>query len=942
MTEGRLRLLGVPPGGSGVKSAAQRLMRQGTLVTSLDDPLLRCAHAFLPPGSEVEVLPFGAVLSRTLDLLGVQRAGLVTRGQLRAMVAMALGDLPDDTPLSASSAYAGTVRLVTDRLRELSRWGITGSEMRAIAESVGPPCRSKLHTLADIHDLVADSMDVSNRETATDYVRRCLSLGRTDGIFLPHLLVFLGAEDHPVFERWFLWATEQGCDIDLVVEHDPKRPSTFQLAGRVAKRLELNLEPLEGPEPWTSRLFGGPATQTPPPSVTVLCAGDPLAEAEWALRRCLELRANGAAWSAMGVYARDQASYAPMLTAAGARLGVPVLAPRSVSLLSNGFAQLVLGVLRALASTGVRSFAKLSRNPYFDAPRSFTGLLWEAACRFDSDDGDPWASLVEWMESRASEAPWAPAVLAWRIQATTERRRFTAWLNLFRDLVGATTLVESVASHDRDTRERDLLAQTVLQRSLADHAFVYDQSGRSELSLHGFVDLCESIWSDETVQLPVSGEGVKVVSSGHAFGPLQAVFAVGLLEGSLPRRRREDPLFNDDDRAEISKVWGIPLLDSNDLAGQERDEFVRVCQAATDELTFSYPQSTGESDSVPAFYLQDLETSFDGHVRHVSHSRVMLAPPLEGCIAESDRRLREALEEPRQWPEAPILTAPHNVARVRRSEEEDVELRELTAALDCPFQAAARYRLGLRGEPLEEGPWLLTSLPIEAALPTAPDPESALAALWEAYAEMFDRRRSRHDDYSSAMLRRAADRAFRHWVEVEFKGRETLARDAGSVRYQVSFQELGVKKIVGTIPVASKIRGMPVAEAYTVDRQPLSWNEPDMDSEQLRVAMWLLALTENKDVPRGVLLSSMGEDRDFSVIGRPIRDFPKPDGTRVSGKPGGGPEARTRTQRRLGKGMGILRTTSMEARPGKHCETCPFGELCRSSNDYGDRHDPFQ
>jgi hypothetical protein len=858
------------------------------------------------------------------------------------MVAMALGDLPEDTPLSASASFAGTVRLVTDRLRELARWGITGPEMRAIAESVGPSCRAKLQALADIHDLVADSMDVSRRETATDYVRHCLSLGRTDGIFLPHLLVFLGAEDHPVTERWFVWATEQGCDIDLVVEHDPARSGTFDLAGRVANRLEKSLEALGGPEPWTSCLFGGPATQAAPPRVTILCAGDALAEAEWALRRCLELRSEGASWSAMGVYARDQARYAPMLTAAGARLGVPVLAPRSVPLLSNGFAQLVLSVLRALAASGVRGFAKLSRNPYFEEPRAFTDPLWEAACRFDSEDEDPWASLGEWVESRAGEAPWAPAVLAWRTHATAMPRRFTEWLNLFRDLIGGTTLVESVASHARDTRERDLLAQTVLQRSLADHAFVYDQSGRSELSLHSFVEQCEAIWSDETVQLPVSGEGVRVVSSGQVFGPLQSVFAVGLLEGSLPRRRREDPLFTDDDRAEISKVWGIPLLDSSDLARQERDEFVRICQAATDELTFSYPQSTGDSDSVPAFYLQDLETSLRGQVRRVAHSRVMLAPRLEECVAESDRKLRAALDDPRQWRQAPVLTDPHNLAKIRVGEDEDVELRELIVTLQCPFQAAARFRLGLRGEPLEEGPWLLTPLPVEAALPSAPDPESALAALWEAYARMIVRRRSRHDDYSSAMLRRAADRAFQHWVDIEFKGRKTLARDPGSVRYQVSFQELGVKRIVGSIPVTSMIQGMLVAESYSVERIRLSWNDPDMDSDQLRVSMWLLALTENKDVPRGVLLSPLGEDREFFVIGRPVKDFPKPDGTKVSGKPGGGPAARKHTQQRLGKGMRILKTTSMEARPGKHCETCPYGELCRSSNDYGDRHDPFQ
>jgi hypothetical protein len=856
------------------------------------------------------------------------------------MVALALGDLSDGTPLSASARHRGTVRLVTERLRELGRWGIGPEAMRALADKVGPSCGAKLLAMAEIADLVADSMDVSRRESATDYISRCLALGRTNGISMPSLVAFLGDQDHPWAERWFVWAADQGCDVDLVVEHDPQRDGAFAVAERASERLSAPIEPLGSPDLWTSRLFGGEPGRADPPIVTIMSAGDPLAEAEWVLRRCLELRRGGAPWSAMGIYARETEVYTPMLIAASARLGAPVIAPRAVPLLSNGFARLTLQVLKALTEPGIGAFARLARNPYFESSRPFCESLWDAACRIGGKDPDPWTGLGEWLKERADEAPWAPAMLAWRADAISRQRRFTEWLSLFRSLVGDTTLVDSVARRGAVARERDLLAQTVLQRSLADHAFVHDQSGRADLSLKAFVHHCEAIWSDETVQVPAEGDGIRVAASGLTFGPHDAVFALGMLEGSLPRRRREDPLFTDDDRAEISAAWGVRMLDSTDLAKQERDEFVRVCLAATKELTFSYPQSTGDSDSVPAFYLQDLEDTLNGRVRTVARSRVIFAPPVEDCVADADRRLRAALDEGGHRHERPVLSQADNLARIRLNEG-DIRLREVASALVCQFQAAARYRLGLRGEPLEDGPWILSSAPVAGALASAPDPDAALAALWDAFDRLVDDRRIRHDEYSSTLLRRAADRAFRHWVDVEFAGRGSLARDPGSVRYQVPLKELGMTKFEGTVPVVSRINGVPMLEWYTTDHARFRLEEEPPDPRLFMFAVWLLALTEGRQSSFGALLSPSSGDRELLLFGASVKDFPKPKGTKVVGKTAAWEDLAKRTRRRLKEVIGSLQSSVMEARPGGHCRTCSFGELCRSSEDYGDRFDAF-
>jgi hypothetical protein len=45
---------------------------------------------------------------------------------------------------------------------------------------------------------------------------------------------------------------------------------------------------------------------------------------------------------------------------------------------------------------------------------------------------------------------------------------------------------------------------------------------------------------------------------------------------------------------------------------------------------------------------------------------------------------------------------------------------------------------------------------------------------------------------------------------------------------------------------------------------------------------------------------------------------------------------------RLRQSVEVLTVGEMQAKPGRHCEPCPYGELCRVSSVFGEANDVFE
>ena len=151
----------------------------------------------------------------------------------------------------------------------------------------------------------------------------------------------------------------------------------------------------------------------------------------------------------------------------------------------------------------------------------------------------------------------------------------------------------------------------------------------------------------EKVTLPAETDGVQLVESHSAFGDWDHVFALGLREGTLPKRRREDPLLPDPAIHALSKL-GKWMPDSFDISLQDRDRFAQIVGCAGVRLALSYPMTGVEEDSVPTAYIEDLRASVvaaGGTWLQETIDRSLTFPPTsESCLALSDFRIREAFK----------------------------------------------------------------------------------------------------------------------------------------------------------------------------------------------------------------------------------------------------------------------------------------------------------
>src|SRR5204863_2891942 len=93
-------------------------------------------------------------------------------------------------------------------------------------------------------------------------------------------------------------------------------------------------------------------------------------------------------------------------------------------------------------------------------------------------------------------------------------------------------------------------------------------------------------------------------------GDAEIVIALGVVEGRFPKRRAEDPILLDVDRAAINQKLGSNKLRlSYEKAEDDQREFYRLMCSAPN-ITLCYPLTFGESPEVYAAYLDELKGLF--------------------------------------------------------------------------------------------------------------------------------------------------------------------------------------------------------------------------------------------------------------------------------------------------------------------------------------------
>ena len=953
MADGRLRVIGAPPSGAGLRRTLGRLARDGTVVTALDDAKLHALRRLVPDDREVEFAPIGDLVGRYLTMMGEPIVRLCPRGQLQATVELACKELPGESRLAPSSRFRGTSDLIAERLGELRDWRVGTDDLALAAESATPQLGEKLRSLALVDEYVRKVLAETNRQFANDRVERCLDLPVDRNVPIRRVVAVVAGVEKPAYEQWLRWILSFGTDVYVVVDWVAGAGHLFLPSSRCAARLGAEIEPEKG-ESWCASLFTD-AEATSPPQVEIVDAADPLGEAEWAVRGCLTEIQKGAMPHRLGVFARDAESYAPLLQSAAERLGVPLSTSITAPLLTNGFAALTLRCLNALAGDDVREMARLAHSSYLRTGLERDYELIAAARAAFSSGSDQWRHLADWSLIQGPEMEWLRSMLAWREHALASRTSLSGWLLRLRELVGATQMVEASAAADSRTKSRDVRAQTVLQRAISDMAYVYDRSHRPELSLESFARHAQAAWENETLVVEGQPNGVSLVSNTASLTEYDALFVVGMLEGTLPRRRAEDAILFDDEREELSRLlgrgWSLP--DSRTRAAAERDEFVRICSAASKRLVFSYPQTDESRDNVPAFYLEEIARACPKTVR-TTRPRSQSVPFQKDCHAPKDVALRAALDGTRSPVEPPALTTGQAQTVVRPDFAKGVAPEELSRALLCPFQSAARYRMRLVAPARRRLMRSLRDLPADLA--ASGDRDDARTKLDAAIDDYLQDVYPEFERWEMEMLRAAAQRLATEWVDREFRARELWRKERGKTYTDVSLDEHGLRdeiKVAGKdVKLRGKASSLTVNEDYSVLRffdstTPSLEEATDVPKDNEDAFLYGLYLMVQLHLPpRNPAVEIDGMDGRRVVAGF----------TRIKDSLGQDARSEMRVVRvsdsrdvffqnvknRLREAIEVLDRADMQAKPGKHCEPCVYGEVCRVSSVYGETDDPFE
>lgn len=927
----------IEPGARALSRALAHLGARGGTVTALADGRLKLAQR-LAGDADLEFVPFGDLVRRVMMARAMPTSPIPSAGQVRAIVGTLCEGLAPESPFFGSRARPGFHRRLAEALDLLRHHGVDLRETD-LSGVLDPWVREKLAALGQFEGALTNALEAAGRERLSDRLRRCVEAEPACPLPLGRVIALADGEDRPLPMRWLRWLAEGGVAVRVVAEDLPGAPGSFASSKRLAEGDAAKAHPA----PWYAPLYGG-ESEEPPPAILLTSSNDPLAEAESAVRTILARIAEGVFPHRIGVFLADPDLYGPLVIASARRLGVHLSFARRSPLLGSRFARMTASLLGALADGDLRKFAAFVASSPLDLS---AGEARRAAERLRDLAGE---GEEGWRQIGPEMPAWMAEAARWREDAIEEPVALAQWLERLRQLVGLTPLIDFGGAEDR----RDQHAQTAMQRAIAEYASA--RMGDERLyDLPTFASLCLALWEHEEVTVPGEGGGVEVAANPGAFGDLDTLIAVGMLEGVMPVRRREDPILQDDDVRAVNALGNplVPVPDSGERVAARRDDLYRLCAAAWSMLVFSHPRSASDRDTVPAYFLADLQRLFGATRR--DERLPDFTPSAEECLSPADLRLRQALDAgiaAMSWPSVRVSSARD---ALKPDWEGGVAVDEMTSAYDCPFQAAFYHRLRLRPEGGRRAMRALQRLPLDARLPVQPTREDALAALREALARAVRRLSGRLEPWEIAMLRTAAERFARDWVDREFAAREAWPRDPTSIRVSLPADE-GAEpipwkgrsvRLTGTLPFVAQIGPLPGIGFFERDipRNFSLSEEGEGEPISREVVRWLLLWATRRDAVKGKGFvfefdsSSQAVRVAYTVCGPELlKFFRKAEGLGQRPVTRSYQTLKKRAKAAFDQLAAVLEQADAVPKPSyEACRACSLGDLCRVSFDHGEQ-----
>jgi hypothetical protein len=250
----------------------------------------------------------------------------------------------------------------------------------------------------------------------------------------------------------------------------------------------------------------------------------------------------------------------------------------------------------------------------------------------------------------------------------------------------------------------------------------------------------------------------------------------------------------------------------------------------------------------------------------------------------------------------------------------------------------------------------LRDLPADARLAILKEPEKARLQIDIEIEKYLQSMYSELDGWELSMLRAAATRMADEWIEREFRARELWGRAGEQTHTSVKLGEHGLRndpRVGGrTVRLEGDATSMTTTDEYTVLRF-FDSSTPDLREVQdlpedneaaFLYGLYLLAQYHLDQHNPMVEIDGMDGERVLAGFPPSVDDMQRSPGEgfnvhRVADRP---VVFFKNLKDRLRVAVETLDSAEMQARPGRHCESCSYGELCRVSSDFGEVGDPFE
>lgn len=953
LASGSVTVLGVGPGMRRLRPLIQRFSRQMGTVVVPDESLIPIFSEW-ELGPQLEIVTLNGAMIRTISQSGFRAVGRAPR-RLREEAWMAAAHDAEDIRLFRNlRTMPGLAERFDELVTELTDCGIDFGNLAAMDFPA-----SLQNKLTEIHSIVQRGTDLlagAQQSTQAGLYRQFDTIEKKVGGALQRLMIVLGRDPNPRVISFVDQMRAAGAECWVVTELDNMGKKLFERERAIWSQLGEAVA-VESAPCLADSLFSSESTKVETElEVERVTAVDPLAEVEWILRRCQTSLRQGTEPTDIAIFAKNLESYSSLLQDAGRRLGVPVRAGYSVKLLANGFCRLILDVLRAVRSEDPARLMKVLPSSYLRLTIAEIDFLKKSITDIKKEGGNNWAKLGQFLLEQVGFSELL-ALVEWRQEAIAEPVPLVEWRKRLRNLMGLWD--SELLFGSSMTQQRDARAQTAMTRAIGLHSTLNAVDQVSELTLSEFAGICSRAWEREFVTVPGSEYGISVLNRADIVPDVKEVYILGMLEGLFPMRRQENPLLSDYERDLINKALGeAALKTSHEEARGERDEFVRLCAAPSRKLVLSYPlTSMNRDDSVPAFYLTEIERICD--VSTVHYPRSEFAPKDEEAGNAYDAGMASALASEKKKPQPLELSDP---VREELTLEEDTgyQPRQLVDAFNCPFLFFAKHRLSIHERRVGRLWNLLLRLPRSVSLPLIEHPVVARQTLVEAMEAQIQEFVHLSPENELNGIRSAGMKLIDGWVTREFEARRDCPRT--QVRCGISYGEPGLKerplpdgpRLIGKVDAISEAPdGRPIITLYR-PRLPVDIEKP---LDELNFAKWrrrtdllelgLILFAGYPGVKRGLALE-IDAAFDQKRVLYEMSEFPLADEL-----PRGGLEAKLILPNHEGKtevGIFARQVRELESKsyrsilnlevtptPSETCLTCSYGELCRGHIEWGER-----